>query len=255
MDYSCEVWLNGNYLGSHEGVFSKFSFDVTGYLRTHPWDAQKGRNMLMVKLDPPPQVNAAVAGKKTPWFGDYTRDLTPIGIWRPVKMIRTGKVRFNDVYANNTINKDGSADVKLEITVENTSNQAKEMDFAATLTGHNFEMNNIDIEFSVNIRPGLQKVVKNIHLKEPKLWYPWDLGDPNLYKIDIALKDDQVNHDFNHTVFGIREVTMRWNPGFEKDVYVTFPRSTYINGKFHFIRSACWGGPPDIFVGRTSPDE
>ncbi|WP_297092568.1 sugar-binding domain-containing protein [uncultured Draconibacterium sp.] len=255
VDYSCEVWLNGHYLGGHEGVFSKFSFDITKYLRTHPWDAQKGRNMLMVKLDPPPQVNAFVAGKKTPWFGDYTRDLTPIGIWRPVKMVRTGKVRFNDVYANNNINKDGSADVKLEITVENTGKQAKQMDFAATLAGHNFDMKNVDIEFSETIRPGLQKVVKNIHLKEPKLWYPWDLGDPNLYKIDIALKDDQVNHDFNQTVFGIREVTMKWNPGFEKDVDVTFPRSTYINGKFHFIRSACWGGPPDIFVGRTSPEE
>ncbi len=28
-----------------------------------------------------------------------------------------------------------------------------------------------------------------------------------------------------------------------------------LNGKRHFIRSACWGGPPDIFVGRTSKEE
>lgn len=255
VDYSCEVWLNGHYLGRHEGVFSKFSFDVTKQLRTHATNAQKGRNMLMVKLDPPPQVNAFVAGKKTPWFGDYTRDLTPIGIWRPVKMIRTGKVRFNDVYAKSTINKNGSADVQLEITVENTGNQAKKMDFVASLAGHNFDMEKMNLEFSETIQPGLQKVIKNIHLKEAKLWYPWDLGDPNLYKINLALKDGKINHDFNETIFGIRDVSMKWNPGFEKDVDVTFPRSTYINGKFHFIRSACWGGPPDIFVGRTSPSE
>lgn len=99
VDYSCEVWLNGHYLGAHKGVFSKFSFDITDKLRTHAYNAQKGRNMLMIKLDPPPQVNSAVAGKKTPWFGDYTRDLIPFGIWRPVKIVRTGKVRFNDVYA------------------------------------------------------------------------------------------------------------------------------------------------------------
>ena len=36
---------------------------------------------------------------------------------------------------------------------------------------------------------------------------------------------------------------------------MSFPRTTLINGKNHFIRSACWGGPPDIFVGRTSVDE
>lgn len=41
VDYSCEVRLNGHYLGNHAGVFSKFSFDVTQYLRTHPWDAWK----------------------------------------------------------------------------------------------------------------------------------------------------------------------------------------------------------------------
>ena len=255
VDYSCEVWLNGHYLGAHEGVFSKFSFDVTGYLRTHPHNAQKGRNMLMVKLDPPPQVNALVAGKKTPWFGDYTRDLTPIGIWRPVKMVRTGKVRFNDVYANNTVNDNGSADVKLEITVENTSDTPKKMSFAATIEGKNFDMKNIDLEFDEIIQPGLHKVTKTVHVKEAKLWWPWDLGDQNLYKAIIVLKDGKTNHDLNETVFGIREVTSKWNPGFEKDVDVTFPRSTYINGKFHFIRSACWGGPPDIFVGRTSPAE
>lgn len=139
------------------------------------------------------------------------------------------------MYTHNSLNDDGSADVNLEITVENTGDQPQTMDFAATLAGYNFEMDNIDIEFSETIQPGLQKVVKNIHLAKPMLWYPWDLGDPNLYKIDIALKKGTVNHDLNHTVFGIREVTMKWNPGFEKDVDVTFPRSTYINGKFHFI--------------------
>ncbi len=255
VDYSCEVWLNGHYLGKHEGMFSKFSFNVNEYLRIHKWDYLKAQNMLMVKIDPAPQVNALVAGKKTPWFGDYWRDVAPMGIWRPVKMIRSGKVRFNDVYANNTINKDGSADVKLELTVENTSSETKEMTFVASLEGHNFESEEINVEFDKTISPGLHKVKHNIHIEETKLWWPWDLGDPNLYKMRISLKQNSINHDFNETVFGIREVTSKWNPGFVKDVDVSFPRSTYINGKFHFIRSACWGGPPDIFVGRTSPKE
>ncbi|WP_066218811.1 glycosyl hydrolase 2 galactose-binding domain-containing protein [Formosa haliotis] len=64
VDYACEVWLNGHYLGKHEGVFSKFSFDVADFLRIHKYDFLKGRNMLVVKLDTPPQVNAFVAGKK-----------------------------------------------------------------------------------------------------------------------------------------------------------------------------------------------
>lgn len=255
VDYSCEVWLNGHYLGKHEGVFSKFAFNVNEFLRINDHDFLKGRNMLVVKLDPPPQVNAFVAGKKTPWFGDYWRDLTPIGIWRPVKMITTGKVRFKDVYANNKINSDGSANVKLEMTVENTSKEPKDIEFDVSLEGKNFDMKAINTKFTQTILPGKHKIEKSINIKNAQLWYPWDLGKPNLYRARLALNEGMEKHDFNETVFGIREVTSKWNPGFVKDVDVSFPRSTYINGKFHFIRSACWGGPPDILTGRTSIEE
>ncbi len=255
VDYSCEVWLNGTYLGKHEGAFTKFSFDVTKVIRTHDWDWRKQSNMLMVKLDCPPQVNSLVAGAKTPWFGDYWRDLIPFGITRPVKMVTTGKARFEDVYAKNTINKDGSADVNLELTVENRSDKAREMSFTASLEGHNFDMKPLTVDFKAKVKPGMNRIDKKIHLDNPQLWWPWDLGKPNLYKTKITMKEGELNHDAFETTFGIREVTSKWNPGFKKDVDVSFPRSTYINGKFHFIRSACWGGPPDIFIGRTSPAE
>ncbi|WP_236960480.1 glycoside hydrolase family 2 protein [Joostella atrarenae] len=255
VDYSCEVWLNGHYLGKNEGAFSGFSFNVNDHLRISKHDYLKGQNMLIVKLNPAPQVNALVAGKKTPWFGDYWRDIAPMGIWRPVKMVRSGKVRFKDVYANTEINKDGSADVALEMTVENTDDNAKPMNFLISLEGKNFQSKKIEFDFKEIIDSGIHKFIKTIHLDNPKLWWPWDLGDPNLYEAKISLKEGGINHDFEETTFGIREVTSKWNPGFKKDVDVSFPRSTYINGKFHFIRSACWGGPPDIFVGRTSKEE
>ncbi|ANQ47549.1 beta-galactosidase [Flammeovirga sp. MY04] len=255
VDYSCEVWLNGHYLGKHEGAFSSFRFKINEFLRIHKYDFLRGRNMLVVKLDPPPQVNASVAGKKTPWFGDYWRDLIPFGIYRPVKMVTTGKVRFEDVYANNKINKNGSADVNLEMTVENKASEAKDMTFVASLKGKNFDSKEIKLKFNQTVAPGVHKITKTIHIDQPELWWPWDLGKPNLYEAKITLKEGKTNHDFNAITFGIREVTSKWNPGFKQGVDVSFPRSTYINGKFHFIRSACWGGPPDIFVGRTTLDK
>ncbi|TXG34772.1 beta-mannosidase [Seonamhaeicola maritimus] len=254
VDYACDVWLNGHYLGRHEGAFSGFSFDVTDYLRI----AKKrlpSTNMLMIKLDPPPSVNALVAGKKTPWFGDYWRDLAPFGIHRKVKMVSSGKVRFEDVYANTSIKEDGTANVKLELTVENTEAKTKTMNFIATIEGKNFNSDVKTVKFSAVVKPGNNKINHDILIEDPQLWWTWDMGKPNLYKARISLKDGEINQDFNETTFGIREVTSKWNPGFVKDVDVSFPRSTYINGKFHFIRSACWGGPPDIFVGRTNIGE
>ena len=254
VDYSCDVWLNGHHLGRHEGAFSSFSFDVNNALRISSKNLA-GKNMLIIKLDPPPQVNALVAGRKTPWFGDYWRDLIPFGIWRPIKMISSGKVRFDDVYVHTSIDEGGSADVNLALAVENTTAHPKEMTFIASLEGENFAMESVTVRFTQILPPGISTVEKSMDLDNPKLWWPWDLGKPNLYTAKISVKEGKINHDFNETTFGIRKVTMKWNPGFKKDVDVSFPRSTYINGKFHFIRSACWGGPPDIFIGRTSPEE
>ncbi len=255
VDYACDVYLNGHYLGSHEGAFTEFSFTVNDYLRTDRWNLLKSTNMLLVRLAPPPRVNAFVAGKKTPWFGDYWRDLIPMGIYRPVKLVATGKVRFDNVYANSTLNVDKSADVNLELTVINTDKVAKDMTFVATIEGKNFTSETQKAEFTAKVQPGTHVIKHNVHIAQPKLWWPWDMGEPNLYLAKISLKEGDINHDFNETTFGVREITSKFNPGFIEGVDVTYPRSTYINDKFFFIRSACWGGPPDIFAGRTSIDE
>lgn len=253
VDYSCDVWLNGVHLGSHEGSFSPFSFDVTEALRSSKRKLES-QNMLIIKLNPPPQVNAKVAGRKTPWFGDYWRDLIPFGIWRPIKMVSTGAVRVADLYAKSALNADGSANVTLEVSLENTASEAKKMTVVASIAGSNFESDTLNTEITQVIPPGIHTVKKSILVKNPKLWWPWDLGDQNLYDAKISVKEGEINHDFSETTFGIREVKMEWNPGFSKEE-VSFPRTVILNGKNHFIRSACWGGPPDIFVGRTDPSE
>ncbi|MGY6649815.1 glycoside hydrolase family 2 protein [Wenyingzhuangia sp. IMCC45574] len=253
VDYACDVWLNGVYLGSHKGAFSSFSFDVNHAIRTSKKHL-KSKNLLMIRLAPPPQVNAKVAGKKTPWFGDYWRDLVPFGIYRPIKLVTTGRSRITDVYVNTKINKNKSASAGLEIEVENTTSKPKQMFFVGTIEGKNFKSKKIKFEFSKQVLPGKHVVKEKINIKNAKLWWPWDLGKPNLYKAKISLKENNINQDFSETTFGIREVTMKWNPGFSRDE-VSFPRTTVINGKSIFIRSACWGGPPDIFVGRTSEEK
>lgn len=72
VDYSCEVWLNGTYLGTHEGMYSSFSFTVTDHLiYSHP---HVPVNLLTVKLDPPPKNQQNFAGMKHNFAGDYLTD-------------------------------------------------------------------------------------------------------------------------------------------------------------------------------------
>ncbi len=45
INYKSVIWLNGHYLGTHEGAFTKFSFDITRQIRT-------GKNILAIKVYP-----------------------------------------------------------------------------------------------------------------------------------------------------------------------------------------------------------
>ncbi len=253
VDFRCEVWLNGHYLGGHEGMFSPFSFDVSQLIVSDKnW--HKGRNMLMVKLDPPPQVNHKVAGLKTPWFGDYWRDLVPFGIWRPVRLVASGQVRVDDLYVNSILRDDGSADVHVEVTLENHGAEPRSIVVPVSLQGRNFSGPAHTAAIRTSLDPGRHTLKTAVEIEHPKLWWPWDLGKPNLYTASVRVEEGNLVHDRANTAFGIRQIKMQWNPGFTKDE-VSFPRTVTINGKTHFIRSACWGGPPDIFVGRTSPKE
>ncbi len=253
VDYSCDVWLNGTYLGHHEGAFSPFSFDVTHVLHTSTRRLES-QNLLMVRLNPPPQVNAKVAGRKAPWFGDYWRDIVPFGIWRPVRVVVTGRLRMDDVYVKSTLEEDHSASIQIEVEIDNTTSTQKDIKVLASITGENFISDTMLASHVQPVRPGKQKVKLTIPIKSPQLWWPWDLGEQNLYKARVSVMEGTNRHDFQETVFGIREINMEWNPGFTRDE-VSFPRTVYLNGKRHFIRSACWGGPPDIFTGRTNPNE
>lgn len=253
IDHECDIWLNGHFIGSHKGSFSSFSFDVNEAILTNKhW--LKATNMLVVRLAPPPQVNANVAGLKTPWFGDYWRDLIPFGITGSIDLVFTGKSRILDVYAKPVVENKKNASVIFEIEVDNTEKVAKEKNITISFQGKNFTSKEQTISFKEVLKSGKQIIKKEVKVENPQLWWPWDLGKPNLYEAKVSLDDGKINQDFKKLTYGLRKVEMAWNPGFTKDE-VSFPRTTLINGKPIFIRSACWGGPPDIFVGRTSEEK
>ena len=88
-------------------------------------------------------------------------------------------------------------------------------------------------------------------IEDPKLWWPYDLGEPFLYNLTIQLTVNETILDSIHDKTGIRTVTMQMNPGFTSEES-QIPWTFTINGKTMFLRSACWGGQPSFFYGRNS---
>ena len=248
VDYSCDVWLNDTYLGHHEGMFSSFEFDVTDII-IHK-QPQTPINLLKVKLDPPPKNQQNIAGAKHNFAGDYLTGLIPFGIWRPVKLIATDRVKINDYR------------VEYEVSEDNKSAKA---DFNVSVSG--FDNNNNDLTLKVSYKDGEtvfyetstkidvsmtdMEASLSLNLDQPKLWWPYELGEPHLYDLEISIYDGDLLLDTYLDKTGVRQVTMAMNPGFEEGDCEN-PWTFVINGKSMFLRSACWGGQPSFFYGRNS---
>lgn len=245
VDYSCEVWLNTHYLGKHEGMFSSFSFEVTDILDMTQNNVPV--NLLTVKLDPPPKNQQNVAGAKHNFQGDYLTGVIPFGIWRPVKLVASSACKIEEYRVEyNLIGEDVHCSLEVETTFFDTS--LDEVELQVTYTdGTGVRC------FRKELGAVSQKTNTTLEylLEKPKLWWPYDLGEPFLYDIEIALVRNGEILDNLKEKTGVRQVTMAMNPGFTPEE-VENPWTFVINGKPMFLRSACWGGQPSFFYGQNS---
>ncbi len=251
VDYGCEVWLNGQRLGDHEGMFSAFAFDVTELVEHENW--KRGSNMLMVKLNPPPKNYRNVAGGKPNWSGDYFTGITPFGIWRPVLIEATGSVRVDDVRTASAVEGDDAV-LTVDTELHNHADTERTVRLEYALEGENFDSERYDGAVEVDVQPGSNAATAEIHVPDADLWWPWDMGEQHLYELDVRLVRDDAVLDSVTEVVGIREVEMATNPGLADDE-VDNPWTFVINGEETFLRSACWGGQPSFLYGRNSDEK
>lgn len=85
-----DVWLNDQKLGSHEGGYTEFSFDITDKLKK-----DGSENVLAVKLDTNPNTSFA-PGKDNPDFQYFG------GLYRNVLLTVTDPVHITDAVSSDT---------------------------------------------------------------------------------------------------------------------------------------------------------
>jgi beta-mannosidase len=104
VDYFADVWLNGKYLGKHEGYFQPFEFNVAKFILD-------GENTLIVKVNSPkedlkdwPHEKRYIKGifghhdvRPGSWSPKYGQTMGTGGIWGDVEVIETEKIRIKEV--------------------------------------------------------------------------------------------------------------------------------------------------------------
>ncbi len=236
-----EVWLNGSKLGDHEGMFGGPEFEI-GHLI-------KEQNTLIVKLEGIPKeflddsFYHNVSWKKTVVFnnvyGWHYSILPSLGIWRSVKLYSQPKVIIEYPFISTKDAQNGMMNLAIKLNGPKEAWQGK---LAATITPENFEDHEEVFYFENEIDQSLGGS-KEIHyqftIPNPKLWWPVDLGEPNLYKMKLSFKaSNSTKEDIKTIIFGIRTIETGPLPGgpFPEKYNWTF----IINKEPHFIKGTGW---------------
>ncbi|MCX6151244.1 MAG: T9SS type A sorting domain-containing protein [Ignavibacteriales bacterium] len=207
VNYIADVWLNGNYLGYHEGGYTPFAFDVSGKLNF------SGQNVLAVRVDNPAWGTRTdiVPYPKVDWF-NYAGIIHDVylEISNPVSIVRAdivpkdtnGNIQTSvTVYNKSTITK--NADVNIEVFSADVNPNNLKTEKASELIGNAENINgNSSANFDV-LKDSIHIFKTNLQIENPKLWSP---KNPNLYVMKITLKENGNVLDEFYTQFGIRTV-------------------------------------------------
>lgn len=265
VDYFATVWLNGHLLGSHQGGFTSFSFDVTSLLNygednvlavrvTHPWIPPDGR-ALTEYIDgnfSVPNLNDGMKLAKPPYYLSVSWDALPaqgnaalpMGIWRSVHLRTSGPITISDLYAETrSIEADGSAVLHITATLDNATNQAQTRKVELVLRPSNFAGPAQSIPaLALKALPGESTAEEDVRVPNAQLWWTWDTGKQNLYELDASIAPQDGMLGYQRKVrFGIRTITRGADMGYT------------LNGRRLFIKGA-WL-PIDNFYLSTPTEE
>lgn len=237
LNYKANIWLNGVQIASAdsiEGCFRMFEFDITQELRS-------GENILAVEIIPPEWGDLTIGFVDwNPWPPDNN-----MGIWRPVKLLKTGPVALKNVFVKPSVNTETLKEASLTLSAELVNHSAKKINGQVTA-----QIEDLQVQQDFTLNPGeTRKIIFNpseyseLEISNPRLWWPNNLGDPELYYMKITASTNSRISDEKAVRFGIREVAEYFNENGH--------RGFMINGKKLLIKGAGW--VDDIFL--DDPDQ
>lgn len=195
--YKARVWLNGVELGSHEGGFTEYSFDVSSQLRDN--------NVLVVRIDnrPGAETIPGYGARGTPeaWYDWWAYG----GIVRDVWLTETGPlwIHRQSIRSEQTSER---ATIRDHIFLQGDQGQAgNRTGNKIRVTAHDPDNNVVaKVTQPARIAAGSADTVISLTVLKPKLW---DLDHPNMYRMDAEILDAHGKVlDTQREAFGIRTV-------------------------------------------------
>ncbi len=257
VDYKAFVFMNSSYLGTHEGFFAPFEFDITHVVK-------EGKNILVVKVENDfttlgssnekgnHEIGNKIYAASGPGYDDpqdgWHHCPPGMGIYQECYIEARNPLHFNDLFVRPLID---SEEAEVWVEVNNFKGKPEQIKLQLSLYGQNFK--NVVFEGMEYLPrtiyiPGIGDLAKpddwkemnlkmgygvnflkfRIPVKNPRLWSnktPW------LYQLQVKLINEAGNiTDVISGQFGMRSFTM--------DTVSTPKGMMYLNGQKIRLRGA-----------------
>ena len=253
INYRANIWINGHQLANAK--------DVAGMNRAWEFDiselAAHGKpNALAVEVFAPEKNDLALT-----WVDwNPTPPDKDMGLWKEVFLRTSGRVAVRNSYVTSKL---GDNYTTAALTASAELHNATDQAVKGTLHA---KIGDINISQPVELAPSETRTVTfapeqfaALNLKNPRLWWPYQMGKPELYSGQFSFETGGKISDVQTVRFGIREVTAEITKGGGSIEYETNSRTEplrkgmatgsllfRVNGKRVLIRGGGWA--PDMFL-------
>ncbi len=212
VNYVADVWLNGNYIGYHEGGYTSFAFDVSSAIK---YDSV---NVLAVRVDNPPWATRIdiVPYSRVDWFNytgiiheAYLEFSNPVSVMRAdvVPKEVDGKIQTTIALFNASATAQ-NAEVRVEVYEAKIDAQNIRSESASELLGAPAAVSG-QTQNSLTVPSRESKVLRmNLTVQNPR---PWSPQQPNLYVLRVTVSSAGQMVDEFFTQFGIRTIKTAGN--------------------------------------------
>lgn len=257
INYAAEIWVNGDRAGIMRGAFIRGDFDISNFVRP----GERAALAVLVAPQPHPGIphehtlalgvgkNGGETAIDGPTFlSTIGWDWLPAvrdrdtGIWLPVTLDATGPVVIHNPFVTSELSADYQiADLMLTTTLQNVSDKP----VSGTLVG-SIRLQGAPPEQTITFtRPVIiaagesqnlaldAKTQQELHLIDPRLWWPNGYGPQNLYTLTLRLEIGKETSHFDSTQFGVRKI--------EYEVKDNPNLTISVNGVRVMVRGGNWG--------------
>ena len=189
VNHAAGLWINGELIATAaeiRGTYRRFQFDISDAVAS-------GENVIAVEVVPPRP------GDFSTGFVDWNPPPPDrnMGLFRPVALRFCDGVSIENPFVQTGLNLETLAEVDLTVSADVVNHSDKTI--SGVLEG---QIDSIRFQSEIHLEPRETRTVvfdsqehDQLRVTSPRIWWPYELGSPELYQLDLQFVTDTPRGD------------------------------------------------------------